>query len=71
MHDFSPVVVETLGVWGPEAISLVRESGRRMAGLTGEPRSAAFLRQRIDIALQWGNAASTMGTMQYFQLPDK
>jgi len=71
MHDFSPVAVETLGVWGPEAISLVGELGRRTAALTGEPRSAAFLRQRIDIALQRGNAASIMGTLQHFRLPDE
>jgi len=50
MHDFSPFVVETLGVWGLEAASLVSEMGRRTAVLTGEPRSASFLRQRIDVA---------------------
>jgi len=70
MHDFSPVAVETLGMWGPEAISLVKELGKRTTALTGEPGYAAFLRHRIDIALQ-GNAASIMGTMQHFQLPDE
>jgi len=71
MHDFCPFVVETLGVWGPEAASLVSELGRRIAVITGEPRSASFLRQRIDVALQRGNAASIMGTLQQFQLPDE
>jgi len=69
MHDFSPVAVETLGVWGPEAISLFGELGRRTAALTGEPRSAAFLHQRIDIALQRGNAASIMGSGHSAALP--
>jgi len=59
-------VVETLGVWGPEAASLVSELGRRIAVITGEPHSASFLRQRIDVVLQKGNAASIMGTLQQF-----
>jgi len=54
-----------------EVISLVKELSRRTVTLTGEPRSAAFLRQRIDIALQRGNAASIMGTLQHSRLPDE
>jgi len=59
MHDFSPFVFETLGVWGLEAASLVLELYRRIAVITGEPRSASFLRQRIDVEFQRGNAASS------------
>jgi len=58
MHYYSLVMVETLGVWGPEAISLVRELGRKTAALTGEPRPAAFLPQRI-----WA-----LCTLQHFRL---
>ena len=63
VHTFVPIAVETFGAWGPEAISFITELGRRIAAVTGEPRSTAFLRQRIDVALQRGNAASVLGTL--------
>jgi len=68
-HIFVPVVVETLGVWGGEAALLVGEIGRRQAVAQGEPRAGSFLRQRISIAMQRGNAISVMGTMDLTPLP--
>jgi len=62
-YTFVPVAVETFGAWGPEATSFLTELGRRIATFTGEPRSMAFLKQRIDVALQRGNAASVLGTL--------
>jgi len=62
-HTFVPVAIETLGAWGSEAQSLVEEIGRRLVVATGEVRSALFLRQRIDVALQRGNAAAILGTL--------
>ena len=62
-HTFVPVAVETLGAWGEDALALTAELGSRTARLTGEPRSVEFLRQRLDIAIQRGNAASVRGTM--------
>ena len=68
-HTFVGVVIETLGVWGQEAVSLVGEIGRRQAACTGELRSGLFLRQRIGIALQRGNAISVLGTIKLPPLP--
>jgi len=39
--DFSPF--ETSGVWGEHALDLVTETGRRIAGVTHDPRSTMFL----------------------------
>jgi len=41
----------------------VAELGRRISCVSGDQLSAAFLRQRIDIAIQRGNAASNIGTI--------
>ncbi len=60
---FYPVAIETMGAWGKEAQGLVSELGGRLATLTGDPRSLAFLRQRIGIAIQRGNAAAIRGTL--------
>ena len=56
LYKFTPIAVETLGPWGPDANSLIRDLGSRLTSKTGDPRSAAFLRQRISLAVQWGNA---------------
>ena len=61
-YYFVPVAVETLGVLGEEAAAFISDLGRRIAAMTGEPRSSAFLFQRLSVAIQAGNAASVVGT---------
>ena len=60
---FYPFAIETLGGWGPGAIKLSGEIGSKLAIKTGESRSTSFLRQRLDIAVQRGNAAAVRGTI--------
>ena len=59
---FAPIAIETLGVWGESATAICDEIGRRAAQLSGDPRASAFLRQRLSLAVQRGNAASVAGT---------
>ena len=61
-HEFVPVVIETLGTWGTAGLAFVNEIGRRISSVTGDPRAASFLRQRLSMAVQRGNAASVLGT---------
>ena len=61
--DFVPFVIETSGVWGEQAVILVKEIGRRIAEVTHEPRSTSFLRQRLSVAVQRGNAFCILGTL--------
>ena len=61
-HHFVPFAVETSGVFGPEALSLLEDIGRRIRAETGEPRSFQFLLQGVSVAIQRGNAASVLGT---------
>ena len=62
-YHFTPLGFETLGNWGDTAISFIKELGSRLASATGEPRSTVFLRQRLSIAIQRGNAAAVRGTV--------
>ena len=62
-YCFIPVVVETLGVFGPEARGLVKDLGRRIAHATLEPLSTHYLRQRISVAVQRGNAVAILGSI--------
>jgi hypothetical protein len=66
-YIFIPIAIETLGSLGPAASSFCEELGLRIARESGDLRSASFLRQRLGIAVQRGNAASVLGT---FPLPD-
>lgn len=59
---FFPVGFETFGVWGESAKEMVAEIGRRIAEHTGERRAAEFLRQRISIEIERGNAISILNT---------
>ena len=62
--DFVPFAIETSGVWGEQAMELVTEIGRRIAEVNHDPRSISFLRQRISVVFQRGNAACVNGTLQ-------
>ncbi|GAV09243.1 hypothetical protein RvY_18815 [Ramazzottius varieornatus] len=59
---FCPVGFETYGVFGNEARELVEKIGKKVAARTGEPRSLSFLKQKISIEIQTGNAACVFGT---------
>jgi hypothetical protein len=45
------------------ALALVKDLGKRLIESSGEPRSCAYLIQRISIAIQRGNAASILATV--------
>ena len=62
MYIFTPIAVETLGPWGPEASGFLSELGRRLSAATGDPRSGAFLKQKISVAVQRGNAVCISGS---------
>ena len=61
-HNFAPVAIETLGPYGHGASEIIGSLGRRLVESSMDPRSGFFLRQRIDFAIQRGNALSVRGT---------
>lgn len=50
---------------GPSATALVSDIGKRLIFRTVEPCSAVFLRQRLSVAIQRGNAAAVVNTNLY------
>lgn len=61
-YIFRAFAVETFGPWCKDAKDLVSDLGHRLLSITGDPRCVNFLRQRIGIAVQQGNAASILGS---------
>ena len=58
-----PFVIDTAGVWGEAALKLVKDIGARITAKTGEKRAAAFIRQRVAVEVQRGNARMISGGM--------
>ena len=59
-HQFDPIAVETMGVYGESAGAILRAIGCRLVEVTGEPREVNWFRQNQAIAIQRGNAFSIL-----------
>ena len=59
-HQFEPVAVETMGVYGKSTGVIIKAIGRRLVEATGDPREANWFHQNLAIAIQRGNAFSIL-----------
>ena len=59
-HQFEPIAVETIGVYGESTGAILSSIGRRLAEATGEPREVNWFRRNLAIAKQRGNAFSIL-----------
>ena len=41
-YMFFPVAIETLGTFGPKSLGLLKELGRRIVAVSGEPKSTKY-----------------------------
>ncbi|KAJ4435519.1 hypothetical protein ANN_18135 [Periplaneta americana] len=55
--------VETFGPWSHDAKVLISQIGQILISITGDRRCTTYLRQRLIIAIQRGNAMSVLGTL--------
>ena len=62
-YQFQQVAMETCGSIGPKSRALLREVSKRLRMVTGEPKSHAFLMQRISVAIQVGNATLVIASL--------
>ena len=63
-HQFEPIAVETMGVYGESTGVIIKAIGRRLVEATGDPREANWFRQNLAIAIQRGNAFSILSAGQ-------
>ncbi len=63
-YQFEPLGFETMGVFGPSAVRIVGEIGRKIKEATGDPRETLWLKQRLGLAILRGNALSIMNSTQ-------
>ena len=59
-YRFEPIAIETSGVFGPSTKIIISEIGRRISEKSGDTRETSWLKQRLSIATQRGNAISIL-----------
>ena len=62
-YMFTPMAVETSGVFGLQSLKFIEDLGRHLKTATDEANSKQYLLQRISVAIQRGNTASVLGTL--------
>ena len=60
-YHFVPVGIQTYSAYGPQAIKLIKQIGKKIQEATGEKLSTFYLMQSISMAIQKGNAACVRG----------
>jgi len=63
------VAIETLGPLADEAQNFLTEIGRRATRCAADPREAAFLYQRISVAIQRFNAVCLANSLTVSESP--
>ena len=62
-YTFTPIVIETSGVFGLLTLQFLKDLGNWLRQATGDENSYTYLIQRLSVSVQRGNAASVMGTI--------
>ena len=64
-YRFEPIAIETSGVFGSSTKKIVNEIGNRISEKTGEKRECIWLKQRLSIVIQRGNALSIISSAKH------
>ena len=64
-YRFEPVAIETSGVFGSSTRTIIKEIGRKISEKTGDIREHSWLKQRLSIAIQRGNALTIMASARH------
>ena len=62
---FEPIAIETSGVFGHTTRTIISEIGKRISEKTGDKRETTWLKQRLSIAIQRGNALSILASAKH------
>ena len=69
-HHVAPLAVETSGAFGLGAHKFFTKLGRRLIRVTGDLMSRCHMIQQISVALQRGNTATVLGTIEQCNVID-
>ena len=55
IHLFTPIAIETAGVWNSQAREFIKELGKRITTVAWAVRETSYIFQQISVAIQSGN----------------
>ena len=61
-HLFTPIAIETAGVWNSQAREFITELGKHVTTVTGEIKETSYIFQQVSVAIQRGNMLSFIGS---------
>ena len=61
-HLFTPIAIETAGVWNNQAREFITELGKRITTVNGEIKETSYIFQQVSVAIQSGNMLSFIGS---------
>ena len=64
-YRFEPIAIETTGVFGHSTRTIINEIGKLISEKTGDKRETMWLKQRLNIAIQKGNAISILSPAKH------
>ena len=57
-HLFTPIAIETAGVWNSQASEFIKELGKRITTVTGKIKETSYIFQQVSVAIQRGKMLS-------------
>ena len=64
-YRFEPVAIETSGAFGQTTKNIIHEIGKLISGKSGDKRESMWLKQRLSIAIQKGNALTIISSAKH------
>ena len=61
-HLFTPIAIETAGVWNSQVREFITELGKRITTVTGEIKETSYIFQQVSVAIQRGNMLAFIGS---------
>ena len=61
-HLFTPIAIETAGVWNSRTREFITELGKRITTVTGKIKETSYIFQQVSVTIQRGNMLSFIGS---------
>ena len=61
-HLFTPIAIETAGVWNSQAREFIKELGKRITTVSGKIKETSYIFQQVSVAIQRDNMLSFIGS---------
>ena len=61
-HLFTPIAIETAGVWNSQEREFIKKLGKRITTVIREIKETSYIFQQVSVAIQRGNMLPLIGS---------